>query len=49
MRADAVPHYYGLKLDREEDWKRVEKMLTLVAERVLNASPPDAALPPRRP
>ena len=49
MRADAVPHYYGLKLDREEDWKRVEKMLTLVAERVLNASPPGDAPPPRRP
>jgi hypothetical protein len=35
MRADHVPHYYGLRLDRDEDWQKVERMLQLVATRVL--------------
>jgi AcrR family transcriptional regulator len=35
MRADHVPDYYGLKLDRAEDWQRVEKMLRRIVGRVL--------------
>lgn len=35
MRADHVPDYYGLKLDREEDWKRVESMLRTIVGKVL--------------
>ncbi len=55
MRADHVPHYYGLRLDREEDWPKVERMLRLVAERVLqpegavSASPSADAPPPQPP
>lgn len=41
MRADHVPHYYGLRLDRDEDWQKVERMLQLVATRVL---PPEGAV-----
>lgn len=37
LRADAVPHYYGLWLDREEDWARIEQMLERIAARVLEA------------
>lgn len=36
MRADAVPEYYGLRLDREADWKRIEAMLEMITGRVLN-------------
>lgn len=35
LRADHVPDYYGLKLDREEDWKRVESMLRQIVGKVL--------------
>ena len=35
LRADAVPDYYGLKLDRDADWERIEQMLERVAARVL--------------
>lgn len=35
MRADHVPDYYGLKLDRDEDWKRVEAMLRTIVGKVL--------------
>ena len=35
MRADSVPDYYGLKLDRDSDWQRIEKMLTDLAGRAL--------------
>jgi AcrR family transcriptional regulator len=35
MRADSVPDYYGLKLDRDSDWQRIEKMLADLAERAL--------------
>lgn len=45
MRADHVPHYYGLRLDREEDWPKVERMLRLVAERVLKPGGPVSASP----
>ena len=37
LRADAVPDYYGLKLDREESWQRIEQMLERIAARVLDA------------
>lgn len=52
MRADHVPHYYGLKLDRDEDWPKIERMLRLVAERVLQpggglSASPSADEPPR--
>lgn len=42
LRADAVPDYYGLKLDREESWQRIEQLLERIASRVLDA-PPSAA------
>jgi AcrR family transcriptional regulator len=35
LRADAVPDYYGLKLDREADWERIEQMLERLTARVL--------------
>ncbi len=35
MRAGSVPEYYGLKLDRDSDWRRIETMLTDLAGRVL--------------
>lgn len=41
LRADAVPDYYGLKLDREESWDRIEAMLERVAALVL--APEEAA------
>lgn len=44
LRADAVPDYYGLKLDREESWQRIESMLERVASRVL-ADEGEAAAP----
>lgn len=31
LRAEAVPDYYGLKLDREESWQRIEQMLERLA------------------
>jgi AcrR family transcriptional regulator len=43
LRADAVPDYYGLKLDRDADWERIEQMLERLTARVLGAQPqPDA-------
>ncbi len=56
LRADAVPDYYGLKLDREADWDRIEQMLERLTARVLGpAGPRDPvvsvsapASPPRR-
>ncbi|MCP5467364.1 MAG: TetR/AcrR family transcriptional regulator [Steroidobacteraceae bacterium] len=35
LRAEAVPDYYGLKLDREESWQRIEQMLERLAARLL--------------
>ncbi len=35
MRADSVPEYYGLKLDRDSDWRRIETMLAELAARAL--------------
>jgi AcrR family transcriptional regulator len=54
LRADAVPDYYGLKLDREADWERIEQMLERLATRMLApaaaaaaaAAPASAARPP---
>jgi AcrR family transcriptional regulator len=43
LRADAVPDYYGLRLDREESWQRIEAMLDRVASRVLAPSAAQAA------
>lgn len=40
IRADAVPDYYGLKLDRDADWTRIESMLERIVERVLG--PPES-------
>ena len=37
LRADAVPDYYGLKLDRDEAWQRIEQMLERISARVLDA------------
>ncbi|MCP5328873.1 MAG: hypothetical protein H7A15_09495 [Sinobacteraceae bacterium] len=34
LRAEAVPDYYGLKLDREESWQRIEQMLERLAARL---------------
>jgi AcrR family transcriptional regulator len=58
LRADAVPDYYGLRLDRDADWDQVARMLERVTARVLgpaaradgevSASAP-ASRPPRRP
>ena len=45
MRSGSVPDYYGLKLDRDEDWHRVEAMLRRVAGKVL--APATAAKPAR--
>ena len=36
MRASSVPEYYGLKLDRDSDWRRIETMLTALASRALD-------------
>jgi AcrR family transcriptional regulator len=36
MRSASVPDYYGLKLDRDADWQRIENMLRLIATRVLD-------------
>ncbi|MCU0760221.1 MAG: TetR/AcrR family transcriptional regulator [Steroidobacteraceae bacterium] len=44
LRAGAVPDYYGIKLDREESWVRIEQMLERLATRVLG--PPTAAAAP---
>jgi AcrR family transcriptional regulator len=35
LRADAVPDYYGMRLDREADWQRIEAMLERISARVL--------------
>jgi AcrR family transcriptional regulator len=35
LRAEAVPDYYGMKLDRDESWARIEQMLERLATRVL--------------
>jgi len=35
LRADAVPDYYGLRLDRDADWTRIEQMLERLTTRVL--------------
>ena len=40
LRADAVPDYYGLKLDREADWDRIEQMLERLTARVLGPAGP---------
>ena len=42
LRADAVPDYYGMKLDREESWQRIEQMLERIAARVLGPEPAGA-------
>jgi AcrR family transcriptional regulator len=56
MRADTVPEYYGLRLDRPQDWQRVETMLRRIAGQVLGgetsaaiSSPPGGGRPPQRP
>jgi AcrR family transcriptional regulator len=51
MRADTQPEYYGLRLDKPQDWQRVEAMLRRIAGQVLGAtsSPSGDARPPRRP
>ena len=35
LRADTQPEYYGLHLDRPQDWQRVESMLLRLAEQLL--------------
>lgn len=35
LRADSVPDYYGLRLDRDADWARIESMLERLTTRVL--------------
>lgn len=35
LRAEAVPDYYGMRLDRDETWQRIEQMLEKLADRVL--------------
>ena len=40
LRADAVPDYYWLRLDRDADWARVEQMLERIAARVLGPAAP---------
>lgn len=45
LRADTVPDYYGLKLDREESWQRIEAMLDRIASRVLAPDAPTDAAP----
>ncbi len=35
LRADAVPDYYGLRLDSDADWARIEQMLERLTTRVL--------------
>lgn len=40
IRADAVPDYYGLKLDRDADWVRIESMLERIVGRVLAPQEP---------
>lgn len=59
MRADTQPEYYGLRLDRPQDWQRVEAMLRRIATQVLGSAPAQdgaatssrsgAARPPQRP
>lgn len=53
MRAENVPEYYGLRLDRPEDWRRVETMLRRIAGQVLTGgtaatSSPSGVAPPRQ-
>lgn len=61
MRADTQPDYYGLRLDRPQDWQRIEAMLRRIAAQVLGpanaedvaapatSSRSGAARPPRQP
>ena len=35
LRSRAAPRYFGLQLDRESDWRRIEAMLGLVIGRVV--------------
>jgi len=35
LRAESVPEYYGLRLDRDADWQRVEDMLRRMVAKVL--------------
>jgi AcrR family transcriptional regulator len=43
LRADAVPDYYGLKLDRDADWDVIERMLERLTARVLGPAAPGTA------
>ena len=49
LRADTVPDYYGMRLDRDADWERIERMLEMIASRVLSASASGASQPRRPP
>jgi AcrR family transcriptional regulator len=44
LRSRTAPRYFGLRLDRESDWRRIEAMLALVISRVVGAP----AVAPRR-
>ncbi|MBK6598023.1 MAG: TetR/AcrR family transcriptional regulator [Proteobacteria bacterium] len=45
LRSRTAPRYFGLRLDREADWRRVEAMLEIVIGRVVGGS---AAAPRRK-
>lgn len=47
LRSRSAPRYFGLRLDREADWKRIEAMLALVVGRVV-VEPPRRRRPQRR-
>ncbi len=39
LRSRAAPRYFGLRLDREADWRRIDAMLDLVIGRVVDGPP----------
>ena len=44
LRSRTAPRYFGLRLDRDSDWRRIEAMLDLVISRVVD----EPAAAPRR-
>lgn len=48
LRSRTAPRYFGLRLDRETGWKRIEAMLELVIGRVVDEPGRSRRHPPRR-
>ena len=48
LRSRTSPRYFGLRLDREADWRRIEAMMSLVISRVVDGKAPALAPAPRR-